>query len=154
MKNRIKMVIFHSIRKDMVSQMDNFQREQIRKLRSQGLGYKAIGKMVGLSRDSVRNYCKRNPDLFGFGKAVKQMLENKFCNQPKCLECQNNFELNHKGRTKQFCSASCRRKNWVKKHPEKADSHFCKLCGMSFTTYGNPQRKYCSRSCARNSRRS
>lgn len=133
--------------------MDNFQRDQIRKLRSQGLGYRIIGKMVGLTRDSVRNYCKRNPDLFGYGKAVKQMLEDKISDQSKCLECQNNFELNHKGRTKKFCSDSCRRKNWVTQHPEKADSHVCELCGKTFTAYGSPTRKYCSRTCARTSRR-
>lgn len=133
--------------------MDNFQRNQIRKLRSQGLGYRIIGKMVGLTRDSVRNYCKRNPDLFGYGKAVKQMLEDKISDQLKCLECQSNFELNHRGRIKQFCSDSCRRKYWVKQHPEKADSHVCERCRKTFTAYGSPTRKYCSRSCARTSRR-
>lgn len=38
--------------------MTNEQRKQIYLLRKSGLGYQAIGKAVGLSRDSVRSFCK------------------------------------------------------------------------------------------------
>ena len=39
--------------------MTNGQRQKIKMLRYQGVGYGKIAKATGLSRDSVRNYCKR-----------------------------------------------------------------------------------------------
>ena len=38
--------------------MNDEQRQRIKILRFQGLGYKQIAKETGLSRDSVRGYCK------------------------------------------------------------------------------------------------
>ena len=38
--------------------MTELQAEQIRKMRTQGIGYRAIASVVGLSRDIVRNYCR------------------------------------------------------------------------------------------------
>ncbi|WP_110114244.1 hypothetical protein [Bacillus sp. CGMCC 1.16541] len=40
--------------------MNDEQRNQIRILRYQGVGYMKIGKTLGLSRDIIRNYCKRH----------------------------------------------------------------------------------------------
>ena len=45
--------------------MTNKQRQQIKTLRYQGFGYKQIANTVGLSRDTIRGYCKRN-GLRGF----------------------------------------------------------------------------------------
>ena len=39
--------------------MTDGQRQKIRTLRYQGVGYGKIAKATGLSRDSVRNYCIR-----------------------------------------------------------------------------------------------
>ena len=49
--------------------MTDQQAEQIKELRMQGKGYKAIACATGLSRDIVRNYCKAN-GLNGYGKFV------------------------------------------------------------------------------------
>jgi len=40
--------------------MTNGQRQKIKKLRYQGVGYGKIAKATGLLRDSVRNYCATN----------------------------------------------------------------------------------------------
>ena len=40
--------------------MTDYEREQIYELRRKGMGYKAIGTAIGLSRDTVRSFCKRN----------------------------------------------------------------------------------------------
>ena len=53
--------------------MTEEQKLQIRKLRQQGLGYQAIGKMVNLTRDSVRSYCK-NHGLQGVRLAVEMNM--------------------------------------------------------------------------------
>ena len=38
--------------------MTEFQEQQIRLMREQGIGYRLIGNRLGLSRDIVRNYCR------------------------------------------------------------------------------------------------
>lgn len=47
--------------------MTEEQAGQIRDLRLEGKGYKAIASALGLSRDIVRNYCKAN-GLDGYGE--------------------------------------------------------------------------------------
>ncbi|WP_346929599.1 hypothetical protein [Clostridium sp.] len=43
--------------------MNNEQKEKIKQMRKQGIGYKQIANEIGLSRDSVRGYCKREWDI-------------------------------------------------------------------------------------------
>lgn len=50
------------------------QAAQIKALRTQGEGYKAIASSVGLSRDIVRNYCRAH-GMRGYGKAVSLNLQ-------------------------------------------------------------------------------
>lgn len=40
--------------------MTDLEKRQIRDLRLNGVGYKAITSVLGLTRDAVRGYCKRN----------------------------------------------------------------------------------------------
>ena len=40
--------------------MTEYQKAKIHELRFKGLGYRAIGNVLGLSRDAVRAYCKSN----------------------------------------------------------------------------------------------
>lgn len=47
--------------------MTEEQAGQIKVLRLEGKGYKAIASALGLSRDIVRNYCKAN-GLDGYGE--------------------------------------------------------------------------------------
>lgn len=68
--------------------MNETQREQIQTLRLQGLGYKAIAKAVGVSRDSVRQFCK-NHHLLGYGAAIREAAQSTapvrycaYCGQP------------------------------------------------------------------------
>lgn len=50
--------------------MTKEQAAQIREMRMQGKGYKAVASAVGLSRDIVRNYCRAN-GMEGHGEAAK-----------------------------------------------------------------------------------
>ena len=49
--------------------MTDIQSKQIREFRMKGVGYKAIASVLGLSRDSVRNYCKSH-GLDGYATEV------------------------------------------------------------------------------------
>ena len=52
------------------------QAEQIRKMRTQGVGYRAIASVVGLSRDIVRNYC-RSHGMDGYASALTKNIQEQ-----------------------------------------------------------------------------
>lgn len=56
--------------------MTKEQAAQIKELRIQGRGYKAVASAVGLSRDIVRNYCRAN-GMEGHGEAMKLNLRKE-----------------------------------------------------------------------------
>lgn len=56
--------------------MTKEQAAQIKELRMQGKGYKAVASAVELSRDIVRNYCRAN-GMEGYGEAVKLNLRKE-----------------------------------------------------------------------------
>ncbi len=76
--------------------MTNGQRQKIKILRYQGLGYAKIAKATGLSRDSVRNYCVRE-GLNGYATELvteyrKVMTEEMLF--VACLNCGIELEQN------------------------------------------------------------
>jgi DNA invertase Pin-like site-specific DNA recombinase len=64
--------------------MTREQAEQIRALRMQGKGYKAVASAVGLSRDIVRNYCRANR-MEGYGEAVKLNLQREMAEKSAAM---------------------------------------------------------------------
>ena len=119
--------------------MTNSQKEQIKAMRLQGLGYLKIGKELGISNHTVRSFCCRN----GLTERAENIAVSKQCGKtmkqtPKC-------------KPKTFCCNACRIA-WWNSHPDcvkkEAFYHFtCAGCGSPFTAYGNSRRKYCSHSC-------
>lgn len=55
--------------------MTNQQKEQIRTMRLQGVGYIKIGKSLGISDNTVRSFCRRN----GLGDKSKNAVDCKQC---------------------------------------------------------------------------
>ena len=55
--------------------MTNQQKEQIRTMRLQGIGYIKIGKALGISDNTVRSFCRRN----GLGDKSKNAAVCKQC---------------------------------------------------------------------------
>ena len=125
----------------------NEQREKIKALRHQGYGYTAIANSIGLSKGSVKAYCRTH------GLAGEMAEAHKLSEVPVQL-CQNCGKvLVQKPGTKQrkFCSPECRTA-WWNTHPEAVQqkaiyTYSCQQCGKDFTAYGNSKRKYCSHSC-------
>ena len=118
------------------------QNGDIDKLRYQGYGYKKIAQLLAISENTVKSYCRRNP----IDKTKKL-----------CLQCGKVIVNTPHKREKKFCSDACRHK-WWNSHLElvnrKATYTFtCKHCGIVFESYGNKNRKYCSRKCHNESRR-
>ena len=132
--------------------MTNEQQAKIKELRLKGLGYKAIATQIKLSRDVVRNYCKHH-GLDGDACIVALNHELKMESRVICLCCQKPLRQKGRGRSRKFCSETCRRK-WWKEHQEVRTekesaiySFVCAQCGKPFKVYGNQHRKYCSHDC-------
>lgn len=123
------------------------QKEKIKQMRQQGIGYKQIASEIGLSRDSVRGYCRRH-GLDGFGE--KLALQHKLLMQEEflyilCLHCGKEIEQKANGRKRKYCSLECKRE-WDKSH-NKAYKLICSYCGKEFKSLGVKHLKYCSRNC-------
>ena len=123
------------------------QKTEIASLRSQGFGYTKIAQALGLSKNTVKSYCKRN-NLSGTALENTDMpvLTPSFC-----LECGKAITQVSGRKEKKFCSDECRHK-WWNARPEKITrkalySYTCAGCGKPFTAYGNSHRKYCCHAC-------
>jgi len=120
------------------------QKEDIHKLRLQGLGYKAIAGELLLTVDTVKGYCKRHHLNGQVEVATSSGL---------CLQCKKPIRQKKRGRTKKFCCDGCRYTWWNEnqdKHSKKdaAIYHYtCQRCNKQFSSYGNKLRKYCSHDC-------
>ena len=128
--------------------MTENQKTQIRTLRQQGLGYQAIGSMLGLTRDSVRSYCK-NHGLQGIPMVMELNIKERIKAGEVCAQCYGQIEKAKTGRPKRFCSEECRRMYWKDHRMEgnrsKGATYImeCKYCHKTFESYGNRNRKYC-----------
>lgn len=120
--------------------MTSEQRARITVLRCQGKSYMQISRTLGIPKDTVSTFCRRNGLS---GTADKSTVLCKQCGRP--------IKLTPKCRPKKFCSDACR-VMWWNSHPDrvnrKAVYHFvCAYCGEAFSAYGNAGRKYCSHAC-------
>lgn len=103
-----------------------------------------IAIALGLSVNTVRSYIRRHPP--------------KDAVQVGCRQCGKPV-MQHKGRkAKYFCSDRCRNA-WWNAHPENVQRKAyyrltCQFCGKEFVSYGSKNRKYCSRLCYADARRS
>lgn len=128
--------------------MDIQQKIEIAFLRSKGYGYTKIAQALGLSKNTVKSYCKRN-NLSG--TAMENAVDMTVLVPSFCLECGKPVAQVSGRKKKKFCSDECRHK-WWNAHPDKITrkavyNYTCTGCGKSFTAYGNSKRKYCCHAC-------
>ncbi|MDL2292561.1 helix-turn-helix domain-containing protein [Acholeplasma sp. OttesenSCG-928-E16] len=122
--------------------MTNQEKEQILKLREEGLSYREIAKTLNLPFTSVSSF-------------IARQNTNK-SNTEICKNCGIKLSQTKGHRKKIFCSEKCRR-FWWKSNPDKRNLkayHECKCeqCGKSFLSYSKADRKYCSYSCYQTTR--
>lgn len=126
--------------------MTDEQKRQVVSLRQEGGGYTSIANKLGISRDTVKSFCRRNGLSGEMGKEQGQSRP-----QGRCRECGRELFQEDGIKKRIFCSKECREK-WWKAHPEQIKkravySFTCAGCGKAFTAYGNSGRKYCSHEC-------
>ena len=123
--------------------MTDAQKEQVRYLRCEGLGYGAIATRLGISENTVKSFCRRN-NLTGVASKEPVVV---------CRNCGRPLPQYPKRKQRKFCSEACRRAWWAK-HPQEIHrgdgalySRTCACCGKAFQVYGNNHRRYCSHAC-------
>lgn len=129
--------------------MTNNDKEMIRELRMQGLGYGKVAERMGLNLETVKSFCRRH-GLRGEGKLLAGLPDAKF-KYVYCKNCGTEIKQEPKRKKKLFCCDACRNR-WWKEHPymidRKAYYNFtCPNCGKEFRVYGNSKRKYCCHKC-------
>ena len=125
--------------------MTNEQKRTIAELRSKGATYAKIGEALGISKDTVKSYCRRN------NLSAPQDTPASDTAPSVCRECGAPLVQTEKQKTRIFCSRECR-ENWWHSHPEQIKKRAvydfrCAGCGKPFSAYGNSHRKYCSHDC-------
>ena len=132
--------------------MTQAQKDLIIVLRKQNLGYGIIARKLGFPRDRIRTFC-----------LIHGLTERRSIDVPKeklgievCKNCGKDLIQSSHKRKRKFCCDECRHSWWAlhqDKIKRKAFYHFkCPQCGKQFTSYGDVNRKFCSRSCAAASR--
>ena len=127
--------------------MTTEEMRSVKELMLQGLGYRRIAALTGLSADTVKSYCRRHndhPQIFSTDLA-------------HCLNCGKTITQIPHHRPRKYCSDSCRMLYWNSHRDlvqnKKQSTMLCQLCGKEFISPGNSNRKYCSRECADSARR-
>lgn len=123
--------------------MTGEQKEKIIRFRRQGFGYADIGRRLGISKNTVKSFCRRNGLMVSNGTPAQA--------EDCCHECGTPLVQQEKKKRRVFCCKACREK-WWKEHADRIDrkaiyEFTCVGCGKAFTAYGNSKRKYCSHGC-------
>lgn len=125
--------------------MTNEQKEKIIEFREQGYGYSSIASALGLTKNQVSAFCRRNrlSGEKGSGDALSVTDVCRNCGKPLTQPI--------KKKPIKFCCKECRTA-WWNSHQDKVNrkalySYTCPHCGKAFTAYGNSHRKYCSHAC-------
>lgn len=124
--------------------MNMEEKQQVMKLRSEGLGYKKISSELGISVNTIKSFCRAN-------QLTKEFTPTKsYCKNCGMQFCQT------KNKQKIFCSRSCKQ-TWWNQHRNQAkrtilEEHICPNCEKTFHAYDRENRKYCSHACYINTR--
>ena len=121
--------------------MTDLERSQINKYRMDGLNQKQISELTGIAQNTIKSYCRRNPI------APTAVADHKGL----CRHCGKPLIQTPHKKVKRYCSDRCRMAWWKENNTQLNKKAYyrivCRQCGKVFESYGNPNRKYCSRAC-------
>lgn len=123
--------------------MNAQQKALLQRMRDDGVGYAAIAQELGISRNTIKSYCRRNN--LGILKNTAPDMSHL------CKQCGKPLKLIPKHKPKKFCNDKCRLTWWSANknmlHKKAVYRLTCAGCGKTFESYGNKNRKYCSHHC-------
>ena len=122
--------------------MTRSQKEAVMRMRSNGLGYTEIARLLGLSVNTLKSFGRRydvpSPDI----------LPRKDSHSiSDCKQCGAALTQTPKHRQKSFCSDRCRYAWWEQNRAlaKNAKPTLCLSCGKPF--FSRKPRKYCNHNC-------
>ena len=125
------------------TKMTTTQKETIKQLREQHIGYTEISKAVGLPVNTIKSYCYRQ------GLHTEALLTNA----DVCKCCGKVIKVKSKTRPRIFCSDKCKNDWWYRNREVRKNENIveytCGSCGKRFTDYVHAERKFCSLACYR-----
>lgn len=120
------------------------EREEILRLRFEGMSYTQISDKLRISRNTVKSLCQRIGIL-----PAEVTGENHDADH--CKRCGTVLVQLAVGKRKQFCSDLCRRVWWQQHQDNRslksAVKAKCAFCGRVFEDYEKNNRKYCCHAC-------
>ncbi len=124
--------------------MTGIQKQRIKEFRERGYGYTQIAKLMRISVECIKAYCKRH----GLGGIAAYVEPD---DGSRCEQCGVVVFQTPGRKHKRFCSDKCRML-WWNSHPEQVKrkanySFICARCRQAFISYGNKSRKYCCHEC-------
>lgn len=132
--------------------MTDNQKEEIQKMRQEGKSYSQIAIIIGINKNTVKSYCRRNN--LGATESNKPKNEKKV--YTACKHCGKQLIQGTNGQPKKFCSEQCRRLWWKANDNQIVRKAYytirCLECGKKFESYGNKNRKFCGHACYINNR--
>ena len=131
--------------------MTNENKEKIILMRKSNMSFSDIGKVLGLSAETVRSFYSRHGSDTEVANHSMSEERTESSDATYCRRCGRKIVQNPKNKPKIFCSDVCR-VIWWSEHAEKIRHkveyrHICPSCGKEFTVFGNSKRKYCSHAC-------
>ena len=125
--------------------MTEEQKIKIRLLRAQNLTFTQISEQMGISRNTIKSFMRREA-------SQKVVLQNK----DVCLHCGKILSQLPKTKPRKFCCESCRNAYWnTHRYLSKQNNSpyvICAYCRKPFNSHGRRNRKYCCRKCYINAR--
>ena len=119
--------------------MTEDQKNQIRQLRAQGLTINKIADGLGLNKDTVKTFCRRN----GLNGTAIDKRPHPSGDIQTCMECGKLIDQEPQRKKRRFCSDKCRIA-WFNHNRNRVISQ-CPCCGKTF--HHNGANSYCSRQC-------
>ena len=127
--------------------MTGEMKERLRRMRLSGKSYAEICASLRLKESAVRTYCSRN----GLTDRELRGKQNGCISGVQCQFCGAPIVQVQKQKPRKFCSDTCRMAWWAEHRDEMVRKAYytihCQTCGKAFNSYGNKERKYCSKAC-------
>jgi endogenous inhibitor of DNA gyrase (YacG/DUF329 family) len=126
------------------------EKSRLTDLRKAGRSYTEIADALGISKNTVKTFCRRN----GLAPEVESTpveVTPAPTTERLCPHCGKPVIQPQGRKEKKFCSDTCRNR-WWNSHMDLVNrkaiyEYTCPTCGTAFTAYGNNHRKYCCHEC-------
>ena len=118
------------------------EKSRLTAMRIAGSSYTEIADALGLSKNTVKTFCRRN----GLAPEVESTPVDDIPAERLCPHCVKPVIQLEGRKEKKFCSDTCRNR-WWNSHMDMVKRKAIPTCGSAFTAYGNSHRKYCCHVC-------